>query len=263
MQGNTMIKLESVTKVYELGRGATVIAAKDVSLEIGAGEFVAIVGRSGSGKTTVLNLAAGLTRPTAGRVTLDGIDLWRLTDKEQSRLRNQKIGFVFQFPSLLPTLTVLENVILPTTFGPRESRAAARARAADLLERIGLSDKINVYPRQLSAGQQQRVVIARSLINKPELLLADEPTSNLDEKTEMEIVGLFRELHATLGVTVVLVTHTRQLVSAGMRAIEMAEGRVAAPQLAIGGVPENGSRPVEYAKNGLSATVAGQSELSY
>jgi ABC-type lipoprotein export system ATPase subunit len=232
----SMIRLEQVSKTYDLGKGAFVTAARDVSLEIGAGEFAVIVGRSGSGKTTVLNLAAGLTRPTSGRVLLDGVDLWRLTDRQQSALRNQKIGFVFQFPSLLPTLTVLENVTLPTTFGASAARAHARARAAELLERVGLSDKLNVYPRQLSAGQQQRVVIARSLINRPEVLLADEPTSNLDERTEMEIVGLFRELHRSLGVTVLLVTHTRQLISSGMRAIEMADGRIAdaraAPQIA-------------------------------
>ncbi len=226
MQGNVMIKLESASKTYDLGKGAFVTAARDVSLEIAGGEFAVIVGRSGSGKTTVLNLAAGLTRPTSGRIMLDGVDLWKLTDEQQSALRNQKIGFVFQFPSLLPTLTVLENVFLPTTFGRNGARRDARSRAADLLEQVGLSDKLNVYPRQLSAGQQQRVVIARSLINRPQILLADEPTSNLDERTETEIIALFRGLHVSLGVTVLLVTHTRQLVSTGMRAIEMAEGRI-------------------------------------
>lgn len=221
-----MIVLDSVTKVYDLGKGSTVHAVRGVSLEIHAGEFTAIVGRSGSGKTTVLNLAAALTRPTSGRVTLDGVDLWRLNDTEQSRTRNSKIGFVFQFPSLLPTLTVLENVMLPTTFGAKRDAAAVRDRAKGLLERVGLTDKLNVYPRQLSAGQQQRVVIARSLINDPEVLLADEPTSNLDERTEAEIVDLFRDLHRSLGLTIVLVTHTRQIVSNGMRTIEMAEGKI-------------------------------------
>jgi ABC-type lipoprotein export system ATPase subunit len=252
MATHGMIRLENVTKVYDLGKLAKVTAAREVNLEIDRGEFVAIVGRSGSGKTTVLNLAAGLTRPTQGRVTLDGIDLWKLSDKEQSRLRNERIGFVFQFPSLLPTLTVIENVILPTTFGAGAAKTGARSRAAELLERVGLTDKINVYPRQLSAGQQQRVVIARALINKPEMLLADEPTSNLDERTEMEIVALFRELHLTLGVTVVLVTHTRQLVSAGMRAIEMADGRIVisapAPPYDIGS--KNGSHPFQVAVTG-------------
>jgi ABC-type lipoprotein export system ATPase subunit len=190
-----------------------------------------VVGRSGSGKTTLLNLAAGLTRPTTGRVTLDGVDLWGLTDQQQSHMRNRRMGFVFQFPSLLPTLTVHENVILPTTFGPGGDVAERHERARALLLRVGLADKLSSYPRQLSAGQQQRVVIARALINQPQLLLADEPTSNLDEKTETEIVSLFRELHSSLGITIVLVTHTRQLVSAGMRVIEMAEGRIVGDSL--------------------------------
>jgi putative ABC transport system ATP-binding protein len=221
-----MIKLEDVTKIYDLGKGSKVTAARNVSLEIGAGEFVAIVGRSGSGKTTVLNLAAGLTRPTAGRVTLDGVDLWKLSDREQSHLRNQKIGFVFQFPSLLPTLSTYENVILPTSFSSNGRHSAAHQRAEELLHRVGLADKLHSLPRQLSAGQQQRVVIARSLMNRPEVLLADEPTSNLDEKTEKEIMDLFHDLHVSMGLTIVLVTHTRQLVTPEMRSIEMAEGRI-------------------------------------
>ena len=221
-----MIVLDDVTKVYDLGKGNTVTAVRGISLEIPAGEFAVIVGRSGSGKTTLLNLAAGLTRPTSGRVTLDGIELWKLTDPQQSQLRNRKVGFVFQFPSLLPTFTVLENVFLPTMFRSNGHGPEPRERAKALLVKVGLADKLSVYPRQLSAGQQQRVVIARSLINQPQVLLADEPTSNLDEKTEMEIMALFRDLHASLGLTVVLVTHTRQLVSAGMRSVEMAEGRI-------------------------------------
>ncbi len=221
-----MIRLENVTKVYDLGKGSTVTAVREVSCEIEAGEFVVVVGRSGSGKTTLLNLAAGLTRPTSGRVTLDGVELWSLTDQEQSRMRNRKIGFVFQFPSLLPPLTVLENVYLPTSFGADGHSTDARERAEALLHRVGLSDKLHSYPRQLSAGQQQRVVVARSLINEPEVLLADEPTSNLDEKTEAEIMAVFRELHASLGLAFVLVTHTRQLVSSGMRVIEMSEGAI-------------------------------------
>ncbi len=221
-----MIRLENVSKVYDLGKGSSVTAVRGATLEIGAGEFAVIVGRSGSGKTTLLNLAAGLTRPTSGQVALDGVDLWKLTDQQQSHTRNRKIGFVFQFPSLLPTLTVLDNVILPTTFGANGRKAESRERAEALLHRVGLTDKLSAYPRQLSAGQQQRVVIARSLINQPQVLLADEPTSNLDEKTELEIISLFRDLHASLGLTFVLVTHTRQLISPGMRTIEMADGRI-------------------------------------
>jgi ABC-type lipoprotein export system ATPase subunit len=221
-----MIKLDNVTKVYDLGKGSSVTAVRGVTLEIETGEFAAIVGRSGSGKTTLLNLAAGLTKPTSGRVTLDGVDLGRLSDRQQSTMRSRTIGFVFQFPSLLPALTVHENVILPTIFLSNGVAPDARERAEATLHKVGLSDKLNAFPRQLSAGQQQRVVIARSLINQPQLLLADEPTSNLDEKTESEIMSLFRELHAGLGLTVVLVTHTRQLIAPGMRSIEMAEGRI-------------------------------------
>jgi len=221
-----MIKLEDVSKTYSLGKGNSVHAVRGVSVEIGAGEFVAIVGRSGSGKTTLLNLAAGLTRPTSGRVIFDGVEMWKLTDREQSHLRNQRIGFVFQFPSLLPTLTVLENVFLPTAFRAGSSTAGARERARELLASVGLSDKLSAYPRQLSAGQQQRVVIARSLINHPRILMADEPTSNLDERTEAEIMELFHDLHTSLGLAFVLVTHTRQLVTPDMRTIEMAAGRI-------------------------------------
>jgi ABC-type lipoprotein export system ATPase subunit len=221
-----MFTLNEVTKTYPLGKGNAVTAVNGVSLEIGHGEFVILVGRSGSGKTTLLNLAAGLTKPTQGEVTLDGENLWRLTDVQQSHLRSQKIGFVFQFPSLLPTLTVHENVILPTTFTGGGNRQQAGERAAQLIEKVGLQDKMAAYPRQLSAGQQQRVVIARALMNQPQALLADEPTSNLDEKTEMEIMDLFRDLHRSLGITIVMVTHTLQLVFNGTRAVEMANGRI-------------------------------------
>ncbi len=153
-------------------------------------------------------------------------DLWKQNDQQQSALRSKKIGFVFQFPSLLPTLTVYENVILPTIFGQRLPPPEVSAHAESLLVKVGLADKFMAYPRQLSAGQQQRVVIARSLINHPQVLLADEPTSNLDEKTEVEIMSLFGDLHTSLGLTILLVTHTRQLISSGMRSVEMAEGQI-------------------------------------
>ena len=142
-------------------------------------------------------------------------------------MRNQKIGFVFQFPSLLPALTVLENVTLPTVFGANGAQPGNRERARELLETVGLASKISVLPRQLSAGQQQRVVVARALFNQPELLLADEPTSDLDEKTEHEIMDLFAEIHGETGITIVMVTHTTQLVRYGTRSLRMAEGRIA------------------------------------
>jgi len=221
-----MITLSDVNKNYFIGKGNSVAALRGVSLQINEGEFVIIVGRSGSGKTTLLNVSAGLTRPTSGTVMLDGTDLWSLSDKQQSFLRSQKIGFVFQFPSLLPALTTYENVILPTAFGTKGSSPQVLEKAKQLLQDVGLGDKLVAYPRQLSAGQQQRVVIARALMNHPEVILADEPTSNLDERTEIEIMDLFRNLHRSLGITIVLVTHTRLLVSYGTRAVEMAEGQL-------------------------------------
>jgi putative ABC transport system ATP-binding protein/lipoprotein-releasing system ATP-binding protein len=222
-----MITLEDVSKIYTLSEEQTVIAIQEVNLEIAAGEFLIITGRSGSGKTTLLNLASGLTPPTLGRVLFEGADLWSLSDRQRSLLRNQKIGFVFQFSSLLPALTALENVTLPTIFSANGARADSHERAIQLMDTVGLRDKLRAYPRQLSAGQQQRVVIARALFNRPEVLLADEPTSDLDEKTEREIMDLFQEIHAETGVTIAMVTHTTQLVSYGTRAIRMAQGQVA------------------------------------
>lgn len=220
-----MIELQSVSKVYNGVKKASIQAVKEVSLKIGKGEFLIITGRSGSGKTTLLNLVAGLARPTSGKIVLDGTDLWSLPDWKQSRLRCQHFGFVFQFPSLLPALTVLENVILPLTFseaGPDDGKD----RATALLAEVGLADRLHSYPRQLSAGQQQRVVIARALLNHPDILLADEPTSDLDEQTEGEIMDLFARIHKTSGQTIILVTHASQLVRYGTRWVKMASGQV-------------------------------------
>jgi putative ABC transport system ATP-binding protein/lipoprotein-releasing system ATP-binding protein len=221
-----VITLHDVAKVYTVSKEVTVPAVRNANLHVEKGEFVVITGRSGSGKTTLLNLVAGLTSPTMGEVRFDGVEVWKLPDEEQSLLRNQRIGFVFQFPSLLPTLTALENVMLPRMFGPDNDQQAVEARASQLLEQVGLIDKLHAYPRQLSGGQQQRVVIARSLMNEPELLLADEPTSDLDEHTEHEIMALFREIHAQTGVTALLVTHSAELGRYGTRSIQMAAGEI-------------------------------------
>ncbi|MHB1356963.1 MAG: ABC transporter ATP-binding protein [Anaerolineae bacterium] len=221
-----MIELENVTKNYTIAKSNTVNAVRGVSLKVERGEFIVITGRSGSGKTTVLNLVAGMTKPTSGRVILDGDDLWSLSDNEQSARRNRKMGFIFQFPSLLPSLNVLQNVVLPTIFGSRQSAVASTARGTALLHQVGLDDKLSSFPRQLSAGQQQRVVIARALMLNPEIILADEPTSDLDENTEQEIMTLLQSIHRTSGATILLVTHTRTLTSYGTRSIEMAEGLI-------------------------------------
>jgi putative ABC transport system ATP-binding protein/lipoprotein-releasing system ATP-binding protein len=200
-------------------------AVQGVSLQINKGEFLVIAGRSGSGKTTLLNLAAGLTRPSSGCVMLDGVDLWSLSDQQQSRLRSEKFGFIFQFPSLIPTLNALENVVLPTIFTNGHAKKAAYQRAEDLMKLVDLEDKKTSYPRQLSAGQQ-RVVIARTLMNQPKVLLADEHTCDLDEQTEHEIVELFVQIHRENGITIIMATHTNQLTAYSTRAVEMAMGKI-------------------------------------
>jgi ABC-type lipoprotein export system ATPase subunit len=223
-----MISMQNVSKAYIVSREVSVPAVRNVSLDVETGEFVVLTGRSGSGKTTLLNLVAGLTRPTSGKVLLDDVEVWSLPDKEQSLLRNQRIGFVFQFPSLLPTLTSFENVVLPTMFGEKQDEGHVHERASYLLDQVGLTDKLHSFPRQLSGGQQQRVVIARALMNEPQLLLADEPTSDLDEMTEQEIMALFRDIHTETGVTVLLVTHSADLGRYGTRSIQMASGEILA-----------------------------------
>jgi len=222
---DSMICLRGITKTYEIGRYQPVEALRAIDLDVGQGEFGVITGRSGAGKTTLLNVIAGLARPTGGSVTLDGVDLWRLSDRRLSLLRNRTMGFVFQFPSLLASLSVLQNVMLPVSL-TNGSDDDDRERACELLATVGLGDRLRSHPRQLSAGQQQRVVIARALINRPKVLLADEPSSDLDEETEAEMMTLFRRIHAETGVTIALVTHTKELVSYGTRHIAMASGEL-------------------------------------
>jgi ABC-type lipoprotein export system ATPase subunit len=172
-----------------------------------------------------LDIEAGLATPSGGTVTVDGVDIWTISDAERSSLRNRTMGFVFQFPSLIPGLSLEQNVMLPLEFS-HEERADARERARELLDMVGLGERMSALPRELSAGQQQRVVIARALINRPELLLADEPSSDLDEQTEGEIMEIFRRIHAEQALTIMMVTHTRKLVAFGTRHLEMADGTV-------------------------------------
>jgi ABC-type lipoprotein export system ATPase subunit len=221
-----MVSLRGVGRAFAAAGGRLVHGVRDVDLVVNEGEFVVVTGRSGSGKTTLLNLMSGLAKPTTGAVSVSGSDIWALDDGGRAALRSERLGFVFQFPSLLPSLTALENVMLPTMFLNGGSRNGTAPRAADLLARVGLAEKMASYPRQLSAGQQQRVVIARALINEPVLLLADEPTSDLDEQTEAEVMSLFRDIHRERHITIVLVTHTSQLVSYGTRSLTMAAGAI-------------------------------------
>jgi ABC-type lipoprotein export system ATPase subunit len=216
-----MISVKQLFKYYEVG-GQRIAAAEDVSLEIEKAEMVSIVGHSGSGKTTLLSLIGGLTRPDKGEVEIDGVNLWSMDDNRLSRFRNQKISFIYQFASLIPTLTVSENIILPTAFGSLSDDTVDRAQT--LLERVGLVKQSRYYPAQLSGGQQRRVAIARAFINKPAVLLADEPTGDLDEETENEIMELFGDLNRQEKITFVIVTHSSDIASRVGRSMQMKEG---------------------------------------
>ena len=219
-----VIVAEGLTKRYRSGpREVTVLDGVDLRVE--ANEFAAIVGPSGSGKTTLLGLLAGLDRPTSGTVRLDGVDLGTLDEDGRARLRAEKVGFVFQTFQLLPTLTALENVLVPLELaGAADGRA--RERAVSLLERVGLGNRLDHYPAQLSGGEQQRVAIARAFANEPRILFADEPTGNLDAETGATIVELLFELNRALTTTVVLVTHDMALASRAGRVIRIAGGRI-------------------------------------
>jgi putative ABC transport system ATP-binding protein len=219
-----MIRLENLSKRYAIAGGRSVEALSAYNGAVEAGEFVVVTGRSGAGKSTLLSLVGGLIRPDSGRVLVGDRDLWAMSDAERSLFRCRTMGCVFQFASLIPTLTVVENVLLPTAFLPR-SEGGGRARALELLERVGLGDQAGRMPWQLSGGQQKRVAVARALLNRPALLLADEPTADLDEQTEDEIVTLFHEFNRA-GATVLLATHNTDLAAEATRHLVLAGGQV-------------------------------------
>lgn len=221
-----VVKLEDFRKTYHTGE-VEVHAVRGVSLEIRAGEFVAIMGASGSGKSTMMNTLGCLDRPTSGRYLLDGVDVGQLDRDELADLRNQKIGFVFQGFNLLSRTSALENVELPMLYNRPGIRGTEQhARALEALEMVGLSDRADHHPNQLSGGQQQRVAIARALVNQPTLLLADEPTGNLDSRTSIEIMGVFQRLNER-GITVVMVTHELDIARYSKRNVIMRDGRIA------------------------------------
>ena len=219
-----MIVAEGLTQTYRSG-GRPLTVLDNIDLSIAAQEFVAIVGPSGSGKTTLLGLLAGLDRPTSGRVIVDGTDLGELDEDARAHMRADRVGFVFQSFQLVPTLTALENVLVPLELSGRAQGAAARAR--DLLARVGLEDRTHHYPAQLSGGEQQRVAIARAFANQPRLLFADEPTGNLDAVTGGRVIDLLLELNTELNATLVLVTHDPDLASRAHRIVRIAGGRLA------------------------------------
>jgi putative ABC transport system ATP-binding protein/lipoprotein-releasing system ATP-binding protein len=220
----SFLQIENLTKTYKVD-DTTFVGVDDVTLTVNKGDFVSIVGHSGSGKTTLISIIGGILKPTSGRVLLENTDICTLNDNKLSEYRTNRIGFMFQFASLLPILTARENVMLPSLFKPGKNKADEKT-AEDLLEMVGIGEKIDSYPSQLSGGQQRRVAIARALLNKPDIILADEPTGDLDEETEAEIMGLFKDINVKHGVTVILITHNLDLAGKAQKKLRMSRGKI-------------------------------------
>ena len=221
-----VIALNDIHKTYRLGE-IDLPVLMGVSMRVSRGEFVALMGASGSGKSTLMNIVGCLDRPTTGEYWLDGREISRLNAAERARLRNRMIGFVFQTFNLLPRTTALENVMMPLLYSKEDlTESEKKRRAAGLLEKVGLADRLHHLPSQLSGGQQQRVAIARSLVNHPQVLLADEPTGNLDSRTNEELLLMFRELNTTEGITIILVTHDPGVAEHARRIVHIKDGLI-------------------------------------
>ncbi len=218
-----VIQTFGLTKTYPLAE--PVHALRGVNLTIDSGEFVSIMGASGSGKSTLMNILGCLDRPTEGTYNLDGVEVGKLSRNELADIRNEKIGFVFQGFNLLSRTSALENVELPLVYQRKKSKVKPKVKATECLIRVGLGDRMDHQTQQLSGGQQQRVAIARSLVNDPSLILADEPTGNLDSKTSLDLMGLFQELNQQ-GITIVLVTHEPDIARFSKRCVEMRDGLI-------------------------------------
>ena len=223
-----MINLQDVTKIYETAAGPFT-ALDRLSLNVSPGEYLAVVGKSGSGKSTLINMCAGIDRPTSGDIRVAGTRLNDLSESKLAAWRGKNVGIVFQFYQLLPTLTIVENVVLPMDFCATYPVRERRPRARDILDRVGIADQADKLPATLSGGQQQRAAIARALANGPALLLADEPTGNLDSRTADSILALFAGL-AAAGTTIVIVTHEREIAGVVDRVVVLSDGRVEADE---------------------------------
>jgi len=223
---DAVISVKDLVKTYQVGEIA-VHALRGISLEVRAGEFVTVVGPSGSGKSTLMHILGCLDKPTSGGYFLDGKDVSQLTDDELSWIRNRQIGFVFQGFNLLSRTSAVENVELPLLYGGSDlSPSERRKRAMDALSAVGLADRASHHPNQLSGGQQQRVAIARALLNNPTILMADEPTGNLDSRTSLEVMDIFQELKEQRGIIIVLITHEQQVAEYGSRIVTFKDGRI-------------------------------------
>lgn len=220
-----MLSCRGVGRTYQTDRGP-VDAVRGVDLDVSIGRYAAVIGRSGSGKSTLMAMIGGLSRPTTGSILIDGADIWSLSDNAMARFRNRHIGYVFQFASLLPTLRAIDNVALPARLDRRSANADTYYRAAQLLTDLGLESYFDAYPSEMSAGEQRRTVIARALINDPILLLADEPTSDLDEQTESEIMALLLNVNRERGTTLMLVTHNLALAGEAEQVVQIADGAI-------------------------------------
>ena len=222
--GNIAIEGKNIVKDFELGNTTTRVL-KDVSIKVLKGEFVSIMGQSGSGKSTLLYILGGLDTPTRGTVSINGIDISKFNDEKMSKIRRQKIGFVFQFYNLIPNLNVEENIMLPLLLDGKKARDY-RKQLDEILEVVGLTDRRKHTPRELSGGQQQRVAIARALIGSPEILFADEPTGNLDSATGAEIMDLLRAINRDSGQTILMVTHSPEAAKSSNRVITVKDGMI-------------------------------------
>jgi ABC-type lipoprotein export system ATPase subunit len=222
-----MLSCRGLRKDYVTERGE-VAAVDGIDLEIAAGRYAAIIGRSGSGKSSLMAMIGGLSRPSHGEVRVDGTDIWSLSESGLAAFRNKRIGYVFQFASLLPTLRLVDNVALPAMLGGGGRSSATYSRAAGLLGQMGLGDHLDAYPSEVSAGEQRRAVIARALINEPALILADEPTSDLDEQTEIEIMDELLAVNRERGTTLILVTHNLALARQAEQIVHIAHGAIVA-----------------------------------